>query len=130
MRAALASVAASAGAGRAFAVLGDMLELGPESDNLHRGVGRDAAGRLAGLVALGEKAELLVEGARAGGLGAERAVAVASPEEAAAKVAAWTAPGDWVLVKASRGMKLERAVAALVETLKAGPQTSGTPNAP
>jgi UDP-N-acetylmuramyl pentapeptide synthase len=53
-------------------------------------------------------------------MAADRAVAAASPEEAAARVAGWTSPGDWVLVKASRGMKLERAVTALVETLKAG----------
>jgi UDP-N-acetylmuramoyl-tripeptide--D-alanyl-D-alanine ligase len=39
MRAALAAVVASAGAGRAFAVLGDMLELGPEEEALHRAVG-------------------------------------------------------------------------------------------
>jgi UDP-N-acetylmuramoyl-tripeptide--D-alanyl-D-alanine ligase len=120
MRAALGSVVASAGAGRAFAILGDMLELGPTEGELHRGVGRDAAARLAGLVAVGERAGWLVEGARAAGMAADRAVAAASPEEAAARVAGWTSPGDWVLVKASRGMKLERAVTALVETLKAG----------
>ena len=36
-----------------------------------------------------------------------------SPEEAAAVMASWTAPGDWILVKASRGMRLERVVEAL-----------------
>jgi UDP-N-acetylmuramoyl-tripeptide--D-alanyl-D-alanine ligase len=118
MRAALASVVASAGAGRAFAILGDMLELGPDADDLHRAVGRDAGARLAGLVAVGERADAFVAGARAAGLAAARAVAAASPEDAAARVAAWTAPGDWVLVKASRGMKLERAVAALVAALQ------------
>jgi UDP-N-acetylmuramyl pentapeptide synthase len=120
MRAALASVVVSAGAGRAFAILGDMLELGPDEEALHRAVGREAGARLAGLVAVGAHADALVAGARAAGLRAERAVAAASPEEAAARAAAWTAPGDWVLVKASRGMKLERAVAALIETLQAG----------
>jgi UDP-N-acetylmuramyl pentapeptide synthase len=40
-------------------------------------------------------------------------VAARSPEEAAAAVAGWTAAGDWILVKASRGLKLERAVDAL-----------------
>jgi UDP-N-acetylmuramoyl-tripeptide--D-alanyl-D-alanine ligase len=118
MRAALAAVVASAGAGRAFAILGDMLELGPDAEELHRAVGRAAGARLAGLVAVGERADALVAGARAAGLAAERAVAAASPEDAAARVATWTAPGDWVLVKASRGMKLERAVAALVDALQ------------
>ena len=66
-----------------------------------------------------------VAGAREGGLAAARALAAASPEEAASRVAAWTAPGDWVLVKASRGMKLERAVAALVEVLQSHSQPAG-----
>jgi UDP-N-acetylmuramoyl-tripeptide--D-alanyl-D-alanine ligase len=125
VRAALASVVASAGAGRAFAILGDMLEVGPDADDLHRAVGRDAGGRLAGLAAVGARADALVAGARAAGLPAARAVVAASPEEAASVVATWTAPGDWVLVKASRGMKLERAVAALESALRgADPNSS------
>jgi UDP-N-acetylmuramoyl-tripeptide--D-alanyl-D-alanine ligase len=118
MRAALASVVASAGAARAFAILGDMLELGPDAEELHRAVGREAGARLAGLVAVGARADAFLAGAREAGLPADRAAAAATPEEAASRVAAWTAPGDWVLVKASRGMKLERAVAALVEAFK------------
>jgi UDP-N-acetylmuramoyl-tripeptide--D-alanyl-D-alanine ligase len=117
VRAALASVVASAGAGRAFAILGDMLEIGPDAEELHRAVGRDAGARLAGLAAVGTQADAFVAGAREAGLDATRAVAAASPEEAAAQVAAWTAPGDWILVKASRGMKLERSVAALATAL-------------
>jgi UDP-N-acetylmuramoyl-tripeptide--D-alanyl-D-alanine ligase len=117
-RAALASVVDAAGAGRAFAILGDMLELGPDAHELHRAVGRDAGARLAGLAAVGARADAYVAGAREAGLPAHRAVTAATPEEAAARVAAWTAPGDWVLVKASRGMKLERAVAALADALQ------------
>jgi UDP-N-acetylmuramoyl-tripeptide--D-alanyl-D-alanine ligase len=117
MRAAFAAVVTSAGAGRAFAILGDMLEIGADPAALHRDVGRDAGARLAGVVAVGTLADALVAGAREAGLPADRAVAVATPEEAAARAAAWTAPGDWVLVKASRGMKLERAVDVLVATL-------------
>jgi UDP-N-acetylmuramoyl-tripeptide--D-alanyl-D-alanine ligase len=117
MRAALDAVVAASGASRAFAVLGDMLELGPDAEALHREVGRAAGARLAGLAAVGELAAALVVGAREAGLGADRALAVASPEEAAARLAPWTVPGDWILVKASRGAKLERAVDALVEAL-------------
>jgi UDP-N-acetylmuramoyl-tripeptide--D-alanyl-D-alanine ligase len=119
MRAALDTVVGAAGASRAFAVLGDMLELGPEAEALHREVGRQAGARLAGLAAVGDLAPALVDGARAAGLGADRALVAASPEEAAARLAAWTAPGDWILVKASRGLALERAVAALAEALAA-----------
>jgi UDP-N-acetylmuramoyl-tripeptide--D-alanyl-D-alanine ligase len=117
MSAALATVATSAGAGRAFAVLGDMLELGPDAEALHRALGREAGACLAGLAAVGQFAAAVVDGARAAGLDASRAVVAASPEEAAALVGALSAPGDWILVKASRGVRLERAVAALLEAL-------------
>ena len=62
------------------------------------------------LFALGERASLVCEGAIAGGLAAE---AVASHEAAAERVAALAQPGDWVLVKGSRAMHMERVVAAL-----------------
>jgi len=117
MSAALSSVvAAVGGAGgwaRAFAVLGDMLEIGPESEELHRALGREAGVRLAGVVALGNFAGAIADGARAAGLAPDRTQIAGSPEEAAAVVASWTAPGDWILVKASRGMRLERVVDAL-----------------
>ena len=117
MSAAIATVvAAVGGAGgwaRAFAVLGDMLEIGPESEELHRALGREAGVRLAGVVSLGNFAAAIADGARAAGLAADRTQVAGSPEEAAAVMASWTAPGDWILVKASRGMRLERVVDAL-----------------
>ena len=76
MSAALAAVvAAVGGAGgwaRAFAVLGDMLEVGPEAEELHRALGREAGVRLAGVVALGDFAGAVADGARAAGLAADR----------------------------------------------------------
>jgi len=117
MSAAIASVvAAVGGAGgwaRAFAVLGDMLEVGPDSEELHRALGREAGVRLAGVVSLGNFAGAVADGARSAGLAPERTKIAGSPEEAAAVVASWTTPGDWILVKASRGMRLERVVDAL-----------------
>jgi UDP-N-acetylmuramoyl-tripeptide--D-alanyl-D-alanine ligase len=117
MSAAIATVvAAVGGAGswaRPFGVFGDMLEVGADSADHHRALGREAGARLAGVVALGEFAPAVVDGARAAGLAADRAQVAGSPEEAAAVMAGWTAPGDWVLVKASRGMRLERVVDAL-----------------
>jgi UDP-N-acetylmuramoyl-tripeptide--D-alanyl-D-alanine ligase len=111
MSAALAAVVAAAGEGNAFAVLGDMRELGPEAEERHRELGAEAAQQLAGLIAVGDHAATVVAGARAAGLA--RAEVAPSPEAAATAVAAWTAPGDWILVKASRGMRLERTVDAL-----------------
>jgi UDP-N-acetylmuramyl pentapeptide synthase len=121
MRAALAAVhAAAAGSGgdsHAFAILGDMLELGPDAESQHRDLGREAGTKLAGLAAVGAFARAAVDGAQAAGLPVSRAMTFASPEEAAKQVASWSSPGDWILVKASRGMRLERAVEALRERL-------------
>ncbi len=113
MSAALAGLLSSAAAGRSFAILGDMLELGPEAETAHRALGREAGARLTGLSAVGAFGPVVVEAARAAGLPASRAVAARTPEEAAAITATWTAAGDWILVKGSRGMRLERAVEAL-----------------
>ena len=120
MRAALATVAASAvGGARPFAILGDMRELGPDAEALHREIGAEAALQLrGGLVAVGGLGAEIVAGARAAGADPRWLLAAASPEEAARVVAGWTQPGDWILVKASRGMKLERAVEALRRALE------------
>ena len=89
MSAALATlVAAVGGAGgwaRAFAVLGDMLELGPESEELHRALGREAGVRLAGVVALGNFAGAVADGARAAGLAADRTQVAGSPRGGGAR---------------------------------------------
>ena len=121
MAAALAGLAAAAGAGRRFAILGDMLELGPGAEAAHRALGRAAGADLSGLAAVGAFAPVVVDEARAAGLPAGRAVVAASPEEAAAALAPWTAAGDWILVKASRGLRLERAVEALQGALGGAP---------
>ena len=60
---------------------------------------------------MGDHAAVVVAGARAAGL--VRAEVAPTPEAAAGLIAPWTAPGDWILVKASRGMRLERTVDAL-----------------
>jgi UDP-N-acetylmuramoyl-tripeptide--D-alanyl-D-alanine ligase len=115
MRAALAALLASVGGGggRPFAILGDMLETGAEAEELHRQIGREAGARLAGLIGVGPLSVNLVKAARTAGLPETRALAAGSGEEAAALLAPWTRPGDWILIKASRGMKLEGAVTAL-----------------
>ena len=112
MKAALETLA-SVPASRRIAVLGDMLELGPEEETLHRETGR-AAARSAGLLVLvGERARWIGAGAIEAGLPASSVVAAVSAEEAAEILAARLSPGDVVLLKASRGIGLDRAVEAL-----------------
>ena len=86
------------------AVLGDMRELGPEAARFHREVGALAADAgVALLVAVGEHA-----GDYAAGYGGGRCAGPPTPSEAAALVPGLIEPGDVVLVKASRGVGLER----------------------
>jgi UDP-N-acetylmuramoyl-tripeptide--D-alanyl-D-alanine ligase len=97
------------GKGRAIAVLGDMLELGQTELDLHRDVGRFAAGAgLSLLVCFGVRARALGEGAQEAGLPAECIESTEDPLEAVRLVQSRIRPEDVVLVKGSRGMKMER----------------------
>jgi UDP-N-acetylmuramoyl-tripeptide--D-alanyl-D-alanine ligase len=96
---------------RRVAVLGDMLELGPSGPALHREGGRALAGRVDALLGVGPLAKEIVEGAREAGLTALEHFATAA--DAVAALPALVRPGDAVLVKGSRGVKLEAVVAAL-----------------
>jgi UDP-N-acetylmuramoyl-tripeptide--D-alanyl-D-alanine ligase len=107
---------------RAFAILGDMLELGPETAELHHAMGREFGARLAGLAAVGPLAEHIAAGAADAGMPTSRIVVAREPGLAAEAVASWTRPGDWILVKASRGMRLERAVEALLQNFATRPE--------
>jgi len=107
---------AAGDAGRAWVVLGDMLELGPATDAAHHEAGAwIAALPAAGLVTVGPAARLAAAAARLGGC--PDVTTCETPEEAARRVAERIAPGDRVLVKGSRGMQLERAVVALLAAL-------------
>jgi len=122
MRAALDTLQLLAGA-RKIAVLGDMLELGPEDLWWHRDAGRYAAARTDRLVCVGSRARAIGEGAIETGLSADFVSFVDSPEEAAVLLDPLLGPGDAVLFKASRGIGLDRAVAKLA---RAGKRDSGS----
>ena len=109
--AALQSLAALPAGRRRLAVLGDMLELGPRELELHTDVGR-LCGTLGldGLVAIGPRSRASAEAATKAGL---EVLATDDVETASAWVAAHAGSGTAVLVKGSRGMRLERVVDAL-----------------
>jgi UDP-N-acetylmuramyl pentapeptide synthase len=120
VQAALDTVHAHRGGGRAIVVLGDMLELGEITDEAHRDVGRRVARLQPALfVATGRASALAVEAAREAGLTDARHVDTV--EDAVAAVADAVTPGDVVLVKGSRGMRMERVVDALVTHLAPEP---------
>jgi UDP-N-acetylmuramoyl-tripeptide--D-alanyl-D-alanine ligase len=116
MGAALADLAATAAAAgterRKVAVLGDMLELGPEERDYHEALGRQA--REEGVDVLVAVGPLAAHAADAFGAGAERH-AIANALEAAVLVPELIRPGDVVLVKASRGVGLEAVCEALTQ---------------
>ena len=100
-------------AGRRIVVAGEMLELGPAGEEMHRAAGRHAAEKkIDVLVGVRGLAQTMVAGAQQSGAQAEF---VTTPEEAGEWLARETRAGDVVLLKASRGVKLEKAL----ETWKA-----------
>lgn len=109
-RAALKALAAMAGADRrSVAVLGEMLELGEESDAAHDAIGRLAVDlAIDRLVVVGEGAAPIATGARSNGVRPADVVQVATVAQAADLLAAELGEGDVVLVKSSHGSGLWR----------------------
>ncbi|SNX55919.1 UDP-N-acetylmuramoyl-tripeptide--D-alanyl-D-alanine ligase [Streptomyces sp. TLI_55] len=105
-RAALDALAAVEG-GRRIAVLGAMLELGDDSEAEHRAVGAYAAARADVVAVVGEAARPIAVGA------GERAVVLAGNDAAVVWLRERVTTGDVVLVKASRGARLDEVAAGL-----------------
>lgn len=102
---------------RRVAIIGEMLELGETSRELHRAAGEEAArSDLSELVAVGgANAQAIAEGAVKAGMPASRVHHVGTSNDAADLAATLVAPGDVVLVKGSRGIRTE----VVVDRLKA-----------
>ena len=99
--------------GRRIAVLGEMLELGPASAELHRQAGGQAAVAADHVVGVRGHARFIVEGAAAARVAAGRLAFFESAAEAGVYVASLVQPGDLVLFKGSRGVKLEEVLEKL-----------------
>jgi UDP-N-acetylmuramoyl-tripeptide--D-alanyl-D-alanine ligase len=107
MRAALTALASMANGGRAFAVLGQMAELGGNSRAWHEEVGAFAArAGVSGLVVVGEQAAPMLAGARSERGWRGELLHVPDGPAAVAALAGRIRPGDTVLVKASRAVAL------------------------
>jgi UDP-N-acetylmuramoyl-tripeptide--D-alanyl-D-alanine ligase len=116
VRAALDTVAAHRRGRRVVVVLGDMLELGALTEEAHREVGRQVAALPADeLVGVGRAMQGAVEAAREAGLAEARHLTTF--EDTVAHLLKRLVAGDLVLVKGSRGMRMERVVDALVARL-------------
>jgi UDP-N-acetylmuramoyl-tripeptide--D-alanyl-D-alanine ligase len=101
---------------RRIVVAGEMLELGPTAPELHREAGRHAARRGADwVIGVQGLAAEIVRGAVEAGLAERRTQFFETSEEAARFLAGFVTRGDLVLVKGSRGVKMERIVETLAE---------------
>jgi UDP-N-acetylmuramoyl-tripeptide--D-alanyl-D-alanine ligase len=109
--AAMVDTLASMKAQRRILVVGEMLELGPTAEALHRESGRHAAEKKIDLV-IGVRGMARAVAEAACGAGTQ-AQFVETPEQAGEWLAQNLRPGDAVLLKASRGVKLERALEGL-----------------
>jgi len=120
---ALGEIAASGGKySRKIAVLGDMLELGDESAEKHRSVGRKFSQIKGDLFfAVGKRMLAAVEELRGSGFPQENIFHFESPAEAGKKVRETIQDGDLVLVKGSQGMRMEK----VVEEIMAEPSEAG-----
>jgi UDP-N-acetylmuramoyl-tripeptide--D-alanyl-D-alanine ligase len=107
MKAALRTLVELDADGRRIAVLGEMGELGAESERGHREVGEAAAAlRIDELIAVGATGALIAQAAQKAGL--EKSVAVDSPPDAAELLGKSAVPGDLILIKGSRSARMER----------------------
>ncbi len=114
MESALETLCAVSGEADRMLVLGDMLELGGFSEEAHRDLGRKA-GRISPslLCVTGDYAHWVRRGAGEQGLPEERIVLFDDVKKVAQEILARMKGGEWVLIKGSRGMALERVVEEL-----------------
>jgi UDP-N-acetylmuramoyl-tripeptide--D-alanyl-D-alanine ligase len=124
MRAAFATLVDLAGTARRIAVVGDMLELGPTGMALHHEVGAAAAASgVQWLLGQGPLTRALVQGASEAG---SQAVHFDDTASLADALLAGLRDGDWVLVKGSRGSRMERVVQALEACAEERPAEAGS----
>ncbi len=91
-----------------------MLELGEQNEHYHREIGQLAAA--AGvdlLICIGQAAHFIAAGAKEAGMCSDSVSWYGDAQVAAEAVQSWLREGDSVLVKASRGLRLERVAAAV-----------------
>ena len=103
-------------------VIGDMLELGEYSDKLHAEVGsyigRNAKGSLSTLITVGEKSINIAKSAIESGIDEDKVIICKTNSEAVSQLISMFDEIDMVLIKGSRGMKMEEIVNQIKEKMK------------
>jgi len=116
MKAAIDVLKEIAGASRAIAVLGDMLEMGEWASDAHAEVGEYAFySGIDYIITVGENAKNIASGSMKAGMQPERIFSFDNNKESIAFLKGFVKPGDTILVKGSRGMKMEEIVESLLK---------------
>jgi UDP-N-acetylmuramoyl-tripeptide--D-alanyl-D-alanine ligase len=117
MEAAIKTLAGVECRGERTAILGDMFELGRQTRRQHLQLGKQVArAGIDRLYLLGAQVKRVRQGALQGGMPAERVVIGKDHADLAKRLRSHVKPGDWLLFKGSRGMKMER----VLNQLKSG----------
>ena len=113
MQAACSTLAAWHTAGKRILILGDMLGLGADSATFHRELGHQAVRSADRLLTIGNHAEDIVCGAQAAGMPSQKYAVCENWDHLMRTLTTWLMPGDVILVKGSRSMKMETVIARL-----------------
>ncbi|MGA1789975.1 MAG: UDP-N-acetylmuramoyl-tripeptide--D-alanyl-D-alanine ligase [bacterium] len=120
MHSALSTLFECKGSARSMAILGDMLELGSQSECLHRQLGQWLGHnkRVDFLIAYGVQAELMAQEAVKTGYPPQNVWSINNLDEIAKMAGSLLDAGDWVLIKGSRQMGLDRVASDLSELIR------------
>lgn len=105
-------------AGRKIAVLGDMLELGRHTEEAHKNIGKIVKETADVLLIVGPRALKIKEGAIEAGMDKENIFEFLNSNEAGEFLKTFVKKNDFILVKGSQGMRMERVVEAILEDKK------------
>ncbi|HEX7828427.1 MAG TPA: UDP-N-acetylmuramoyl-tripeptide--D-alanyl-D-alanine ligase [Thermoanaerobaculia bacterium] len=111
--------------GRRIAVVGDMLELGEHEERFHRDAGREMPKSIDVVIGVGKRTKFMLEGAKDAGFNDESLHHFDNAEAAGEFLKDFIREGDLVLIKGSRGVGLDKAV-AILETANRKPPTANT----
>ncbi|HYK05238.1 MAG TPA: UDP-N-acetylmuramoyl-tripeptide--D-alanyl-D-alanine ligase [Thermoanaerobaculia bacterium] len=104
--------------GRRIAVIGDMLELGEQELQFHREAGKGIPKSIDVVIGVGNRSQALLDGAREAGFAEANLRHFTDANAAGAFLRAFVQPGDLVLIKGSRGVGLDKAVAMLGSSME------------
>jgi UDP-N-acetylmuramoyl-tripeptide--D-alanyl-D-alanine ligase len=115
--AALETLKEVSGNGRKIVALGDMLELGEDSEEAHRSIGKIAKDSCNFLITVGERSKFIKAGAIEAGMHIENIFEFSNSKEAGDFLRDFIKTGDIILVKGSQGIRMERVVAAILQDI-------------